>query len=118
MLAAITDRGQRSVPGAAHQHRHVLADLLAWVPPTITGRAAIAARGEHHQAEYPARQHVGDLEQYPASQSPPRSACRGSAGQQPNRVFERHRVRCRQHGDMREAPARVRGSLAAATHYL
>jgi hypothetical protein len=41
-------------------------------------------------AEHPARQQVDDLEQHPASQPPLRPSAGNSAGDTPNRVFERH----------------------------
>ncbi len=60
-----------------------------------TSSSASFTRSPRHskddQAEYPAHQHVGDLEQHPASQAPPRPACRPERGfNYPNRVFERH----------------------------
>jgi hypothetical protein len=50
----------------------------------------VAAEQHDDQAEYPASQHVDDLEQHPPTQPCP--AVGDSAGQPRNRVFERHRI--------------------------
>ena len=55
-------------------------------------RPVITAQQDNH-AEHPARQHVSDLQQHSASQAPRRPAVGNSAGQLPNRVFERHGAR-------------------------
>jgi len=52
----------------------------------------VAPEQQDDKAEYPARQHVGDLERHPASQPSLRPGVGNSAGQPRNRVFERHRI--------------------------
>ncbi len=83
------------IPADGNVHR--VAEEIA--PDTrvvyVDSSSASFTRSPRHskddQAEYPAHQHVGDLEQHPASQAPPRPACRPERGfNYPNRVFERH----------------------------
>jgi hypothetical protein len=51
----------------------------------------VGAEQHDDQAEYPAGQHVDDLEQHPPSQPSPCPACRQQCRSANNRVFERHR---------------------------
>ncbi|HUY52751.1 MAG TPA: hypothetical protein VMV92_44800 [Streptosporangiaceae bacterium] len=58
-------------PGLPAQHRVLVPEhqQLRILRPVATAQ-------QDDQAAYPARQHIGDLEQHPASQAPPRPACR------------------------------------------
>jgi hypothetical protein len=53
----------------------------------------VTAGHQDGQAEYPARQQVGDLEQHPAANHHCVHHVGSSAGDTPNRVIERHKIR-------------------------
>jgi hypothetical protein len=81
-------RPARTAPGLPEQHRVLMPEHQQF---SVLRPAATEQQDD--QADNPALQHVGDLERHSSSQAPPVQPVGGSAGQQPNRVFERHRIR-------------------------